>query len=289
MSKRSQFRYIGGGVFFLLLIIFLVSVIQPKGDGRLHVYFLNVGQGDAIFVQSPTGHQLLIDGGPDSAILSELGAVMSFFDRKIDLVLLTHPDADHLAGLVEVLKRYQVEAVIESGVKCQTSLCRAWDKEIQERAPKVVLGNLGDQIDLGGGVILKILSPFSEIADQTFSKVNNTSLVTRLEYRGQSVLLTGDIEGSIEDKLVISQSAIDVDFLKVAHHGSKTSSSVDFLRATSPLTAFIQVGSENQYGHPTAEILNRLEQEAIEYYRNDLSGRIELILSDQDYVVKTQR
>lgn len=266
--------------------LFFIFLVHGQTDNKLHVYFLDVGQGDAIFVQTPSGQQILIDGGPDNTVLQRLGEVMPFYDRSIDLVILTHPDADHLAGLNGVLERYEVAKILETGMACITSLCLEWEENKSREGGQVQTAFFGQEVETGDGAVLSVLYPFENSFDKNLSKKNNGSIVLKLLFGSQSVLFTGDIEKQTEDKLVLSGLDLDVDFLKVAHHGSKTSTTDEFLKAVSPLAAFIQAGAKNRYGHPTTEILERLENFGIKYYRTDTDGTIELVLDGENYLIK---
>ena len=286
-TKISKNELIVLGGLFLLVILF--SFIRLP-DGRLHIYFLNVGQGDAMFIQTPNGSQILIDGGPDDKVLSELGRVMPFYDRSIDMIVSTHLDADHVAGLIEVLKRYSVDEIVESGMDCTTVYCKEWDRLKDAESAKDIFVHLSDYIVTEDGVEIAVLNPFRDINGQDFSKRNNEGVVLKLKYKNQSVLFTADIEASVEHKLVLSGVDIDSDFLKVGHHGSRTSTTEEFLRKVSPVVAFIEVGAHNSYGHPTKDVLDRLESFSIPYYRTDIDGRIELILDGNNYKInKTQK
>ena len=257
-----------------------------SNDGLLHVYFLSVGQGDAIFIKTPSGNQILVDGGPDNSVVQELGKVMPFWDRSIDVLVMTHSDADHLNGLPEVLERYKVSQVVETGIECISAQCEKWKRLIEEEGAGRRIVWLGKKIDVGDGVMFEVLSPFENEEGESVNKKNNSSVVLKMIYGEQELLLTGDIEEMVERKLALAGVDIDVDFLKVAHHGSKTSTSEIFLNASTPKLAFINVGIKNRYGHPTEEVLNRLSNHGIKYYRTDTNGTIELMLDGSNYRVK---
>lgn len=271
-----------GGLAILAVLSFFVSV----PDGKLHVYFLDVGQGDAIFIQTPGGRQILVDGGPDRTILRRLGEVMPFYDHTIDLVIATHPDADHLGGLVEVLEKYQVKNILETGMECETALCVEWERIKPKEKAEINYAKWGEEMAVADGVRLLILHPFDELIDRHLSLRNNGAVVAKLLFGEQSVLLTADIEAMVEKKLLLSRVNLDADFLKVAHHGSRTSTTEEFLKAVTPLEAFIEVGAKNRYGHPTSEVLARLENFHIPYYRTDTDGTIELVLDGKNYLIK---
>ncbi|MBI2064125.1 MAG: MBL fold metallo-hydrolase, partial [Candidatus Yanofskybacteria bacterium] len=253
-------------------------------DGLLKIYFLDVGQGDSIFIEAPNGNQVLVDGGPDNSVLSELGKVMSFYDRDIDIVILTHSDADHITGLIEILDRYDVKNVVYSDIIRKSALYNAWQDVVAEEGANIIDPIAGKTINLGNDIILTIIYPGESLAGKTMEKTNNNSVITMLKYGETEVLLTGDIEKQTERSVVLNGMSVDADILKVAHHGSKTSTIEEFLTAVSPEVAIIQVG-KNRYGHPTREVLDRLEKSGIKYYRNDLDGTIKIVSDGENYQV----
>jgi len=268
------------GLVFLTVISF--SLLPNNSEGLLDVYFFDIGQGDSIFVETIDGKQILIDGGPNNYVIQKLGKVMSFNDKSIDILIISHTDVDHITGLVEVLERYDVDLIIRSNISCETSLCLALEEKISEEDARVWFVDAGDYIDLGHGSYMKILYPFD---DEIYNgKPNNNSVVVRLVAGEDSLLLTGDIEKKIESKLLYSESDISADYLKLAHHGSKTSTSEVFLNAVSPSFAFVEVG-DNYYGHPNEQVLTRLEKRGIKYYRTDKDGDIRLIMGSQKSLV----
>lgn len=259
-----------------VLILFSVlafSVDSENGDG-LKVYFFDVGQGDSIFIEMENKIQILIDGGPDNKVIQKLSEVMPFWDRTIDFVILTHTDRDHIGGLPEVLKRYKVKGVIETGIKCEKPECLAWNELKKKEGAAIILTKLGDSMNLDENTKILIFNPFDDLSGRKVSKANNTSVVVKLIYGGYTFLLTGDIEKQIEEKLVLAGIDIDSDYLKIPHHGSKTSTTEEFLENTSPLMAFISLGKNNSYGHPHEEVVSRLEKRNIKYYRTDELGTI---------------
>ncbi len=277
---------------FLLLILFIttilvwIAVFIISQDDFLEVNFFDIGQGDSIFIETPKGNQILIDGGPDSTILEKLGKEMPFWDRTIDLVILTHPEKDHIKGLLEVLKRYQVENILWTGVSCSSSLCREWQDLILKEGANIKIAQAGQVLKMGKGVYFNILYPFENLEGKEVKNLNNTSIVFRLVFRENSFLFTGDTSKSIEYQLLICANSwsnsgkfliLDSDVLKVGHHGSKTSSSQEFLEKVSPEIAVIQAGKDNSYGHPHQEVLETLAKYDIKVLRTDLNGDIKII------------
>jgi len=211
-------------VILLCLSVFAFSThsIASSKDGLLKIHFFDVGQGDAIFVEAPNGSQVLIDGGPDNAVVQKLGETMPFYDKDIDLVVLTHSDADHVTGLIGVLERYEIENIVYSNIVRKSSLYNAWQEVVAKEGASVIDPMVNKVIDLGNGVILAIIHPAESLAGKVMDKVNNESVVLMLKYGEMEVLLTGDIEARAERQIILSGVALDADILKVAHHGSRT-------------------------------------------------------------------
>lgn len=254
------------------------SVYYLRPAPFVEVVFLDIGQGDAIFIQTPQKHQVLIDGGPDAGIMEKLASVMPFYDRTIDLVILTHPDKDHISGLLEVLKQYEVENVLWTGILQDTERWQEWSKLIKEEGADIRIAQFGQRIVFSKGIFLDIIYPFENLSGREIERDNNTSVVSKLIAGDNSFLFTGDIEKKAEQELVDSNIGLDSDVLKVSHHGSKTSSSREFLETVKPEIAVIQVG-KNNYGHPAPEVLLNLQNFDIETLRTDERGNI-LIVSD---------
>jgi len=269
----------------LLIILFVVAVIvwifvfRQENNKFLKVEFFDVGQGDAEFIETPQRQQVLIDGGPDLSILEKIGQEIPFFDHYIDLVILSHPEADHLSGLIEIIKRYDIGAIIMTGVFRDTEQYKEWLKIIEQKNIPIYLAKSGGEIDFGNNIKMNILYPFENLAGREFSDSNNTSIVAKLIYNNFETLFTGDIEKSAENKLINSGLNLQSDIIKVAHHGSKTSSTEEFLKAVNAVLAMIEVGKDNQYGHPHQEVLDRLKN--ISVFETGKDGNIE-ILSDGD-------
>lgn len=251
--------------------------------GFLEVVFFDIGEGDSIFIETPQRHQILIDGGPTSAILEKLVDEMPFFDRTIDLIILTHPEKDHLFGLLEVLKRYKVKNILWTGIIRETAEWQEWKRLIEKEGAEIKITQSGQKIifpvvqnsyDRGnfGQLVLNILFPSENLEGHVLKDSNDTSIVAKLVFREISFLFTGDITKRAEKGLMV-----DSDVLKVAHHGSKSSSGSDFLEAVSPEIAVISAGKDNRYGHPHQEVLETLERYGITVLRTDRNGDIKII------------
>lgn len=245
-------------------VLAIASVVMGSGsgprEGVLTVSFLDVGQGDATLIESPTGTQVLIDGGADSRVLGLLSRELGFFDRSIDMLVATHPDQDHIGGLIDVLLRYDVGTVLMTENVNDTPVYHAFKKMVEEEGAVMRYAHAGQMYDLGvggaGSTTLAILFPDH---DPTNMESNDSSIISKLTYGATSYLFTGDAPQKIEEYLVEQDgSALKTDVLKVGHHGSRTSTSEEFLRATLPTHAIISAGKGNSYGHPHKEVTDLL-------------------------------
>lgn len=231
----------------------------------LEVSFLDVGQGDATLIESPAGIQVLIDGGRGSAVLGPLSRKMGFFDRDIDILLATHPDADHIGGLVDVLRRYRIHTIVMTENESDAPVYEVFTKAVQNENAEIIFARRGTVLDLGSGAAgsttLTILFPDH---DPSALESNTSSIVSRLTYGESEYLFTGDSPQSIEEYLVgLSPDILSSDVLKVGHHGSRTSSAETFVTAVHPTYAIISAGKDNSYGHPHKEVTDLLTAKGI--------------------------
>ncbi|MEK9134944.1 MAG: ComEC/Rec2 family competence protein [Patescibacteria group bacterium] len=272
----------------ILAVLFLVNLFAWLGvyDSNKHkfleVNFFDVGQGDSIFIETPQRQQILIDGGPSSAILEKLRKEMPFWDRTIDLIILSHPEKDHMSGLLDVLKRYKVENILWTGVVRDTAEYKEWERLIKEEGAKIIIAHADQRLSLSERLSLLVLSPFENLEGKVFKDSNNTSIVAKLTFGENSFLFTGDITKSVEKELI----SIDSDVLKVSHHGSKTSSGDEFIKEVSPEIAVISAGKNNSYGHPHQEVLDVLNKYDINILRTDINGDIKIISNGNDIYKK---
>lgn len=248
-------------LFFSVVGVFYVAF--KTDEPVLTVAFLDVGQGDAIFIESPTGNQVIFDGGPGSALVSQVGKQVSLFDRSIDMIVVTNPDKDHFEGFIPLLSRYSVEAVLEPGVSAdENPVYRELQRIIATKNIPVVEARTSQKILLGGGAYIDIIFPDRDVKEVSH---NEGSIIARLVYGETSVLLTGDTTKNIESYVLESyKEYLDSDMLKVAHHGSDTSTSDAFVKAVSPDVAVISAGKGNSYGHPKKETLDTLKNNKVE-------------------------
>jgi len=264
----------------LLVLIFILLPLAfcDAQEGVLTVAFLDVGQGDAIYIEAPNGNQMIIDGGPGMALLSELEKVMPFGDRTIDVLMVTNPDTDHYAGFVEVLKLYDVGSIVEPGTRSETNTYAVFDEGVvDERAPRL-LARKGMEIllDTENSVAFRVLFPDQDVS--AWAR-NEGSIMGTLTYGEAKFMFTGDSTIRTENILLQSNTkdVLDSDVLKVGHHGSRTSSGDEFVWAVSPVFSVISDGKENRYGHPHTETLQTLTRHGSEILRTDTEGTITLV------------
>lgn len=269
--KKHKLFFLAIVLFLANLLIFFLAFRESSRD--LTFAMLDVGQGDALFIESPDGTQMLIDGGPPRKILGELRKLMSPFDHHIDAIMITNPDQDHIAGFLDVLKVYKVDKVFEPGTLNNTKTFENLKDEIKNKNVQSFLARKNMRLHLGGDVFMDILFPDRDVS--AFS-TNDGSVVARLSYGEHSIMLTGDATMKTEDMILKNTKYKDLksDILKVGHHGSRTSTGEDFLRAVSPQYAFISVGKANKYGHPHREILDILTSDGAKIFRTDQSGTL---------------
>lgn len=262
------------------LSLILCLTILPWGilwaveeGGQLSFIVFDVGQGDAIWIETPDRYQVLIDGGPNARVIEKLGSVMGFWDREIDLLVLTHPHADHLTGLLDVLDRYTVGAVIDPDAEYDTAEYALWEEKLAQKKIPRYRATAGMEVAIGKYATLSILSPM-ETPRGRLSNVHDANIVSELSFGDIEFLLTGDAEAKLERALLSRGRISDIEVLKVGHHGSKTSSSDAFLSAARPEFAVISAGKNNRYGHPHPSVLERLEAFGIEVFRTDIVGNV---------------
>ena len=265
--------------FFIWNAIFIET-----RNGILTVVFLDAGQGDAIFIEAPNGNQVLIDGGPNKSVLRQLSKVMPFYDRSIDIIIATHSDKDHIGGLPDVLQRYTVDFILESGAKNDTGISRAFESAILQNKIKRIFAKRGMAIMLDDDVFLNILFPDRDVSEV---ESNTASIVAQLVYKNTEFMFTGDSPKTIEEYLVfLDGEKLRSEVLKVGHHGSKTSSSESFVGYVSPEYAIISAGADNSYGHPHKEVVEILNQFGSAILNTKDNGAIIFKSDGENIVVK---
>lgn len=276
LTPRTQVLII---VVLIAASLLAVREWRVRPDGNVTVHVLDVGQGDGIFITGPSGQQLVVDGGRDLSLLGGIGKQMSFFDRTIDLVVLSHAHLDHLFSLPEVLRRYEVKAVLITAVDDDLAQYQEMLTLIKEKKIPVLIADPHKDLDLGDGMRIDVLWPkpvYAGVEDP--SGGNNSSIIFKLIYGEDSMLFTGDMEEPEEAELLASGTNIEADILKVAHHGSKTSSSTGFLLEVDPDLAVISVGAQNSYKHPSASVIERFRHFGIPVRMTAQEGTITIDL-----------
>ncbi|MES2134813.1 MAG: MBL fold metallo-hydrolase [Patescibacteria group bacterium] len=288
-SRTTGYQKVATGQVFLIGIlvfgnIFVWTIPVPHG---LKVSFLNIGQGDSIFIEGPTGIQMLVDAGPpDKSVLRELGSVMPLFDRSIDAVVETHPDQDHLGGIPDVFDRYQVGTFLEPGIPNDTKATKAVVLAVEKSGVKDIVARRGMRLILGGGAYADILFP-----DRDLPKIetNTGSIVMRVVYGNTSFLLNGDSPQVIEKYLVsIDGKQLQSTVLKAGHHGSKSSSTSEFVKVVNPKYGIFSRGCDNKYGHPAPIVAQLFSNLQIPIFDTCTDGRITFISDGESLAIKRQ-
>ena len=292
---RHQDKALGivAGILLLSSIGIILLVRWSDGaDGLLHVHFFSVGQGDSTLIVTPSGRQVLVDGGPEAESATRaLSGVLSPMDRSLDLVALTHLDADHSRALLQVLNRYRVADVLVGRRDEDAALYPQWRSTLERHHIRPVRIFAGYRINLDQDDSLEVLHPPGTAGPERFTDANNNGLVLRLVYRDVSILLTADIEAEAERHLLDSSATVQSDVLKIAHHGSKTSTIAPFLQRVQPSLVIISAGEDNRFGHPHDEVVDRLQKAVGDgnIYRTGQNGDTEVISDGTILWVKTQR
>jgi len=281
-----------------LALALILGAILSLPDQNLHLIFCDVGQGDAILIIKGTT-QVLIDGGPGEKVLGCLSNHLPFWDKDLEMVILTHPEYDHITGLVSVIERYSVKQLSSNSLLAESGVFNNFREKVVERKIPVFSPKAGEKIKIGN-LEMEILFPLEKLGNEIVWKsgenpqvlglstytgnFNETAIVSLLEFGNFRALLTGDIGAEQEGE--IAQELEGVDILKVAHHGSKYSTSEEFLEKIKPALAVISVGASNRYGHPTSEVLERLRNLGVEILRTDINGEIEVVSDGKSWYTK---
>ena len=284
---------LGSAMFAVALlagvVVLWVQVLRPA-DENLVVHFFDVGQGDSTLIDTPGGKQVLVDGGPDlEGLVHALAGVLSPGDRTLDLVVITHMDEDHARGLIEVVDRYEVAAVLMGTAADDAVIGPQWEAALRRKGIEPVRVASGHLVELEPGITLEVLNPPVSPFAGTPADRNNNSVVMRLSYGRISYLLTADIEAPAESRLAWDPDSLKSTVLKVGHHGSRSSTTASFLEKVSPSLAVVSAGADNRYGHPHREVMDRLIRKLgpDSVFRTDLDGSVELISDGVDLWVKT--
>lgn len=270
------------GLLTSTLLLLTIAVFQLP-DSNFHIIACDVGQGDAILV-TYKNIQILTDGGPDNKVLDCLSRHIPFWDKQIELVVMTHPDSDHSKGLIDVIKRYNIHQIVFKPVDSGTQVYKALENEVGSKGVRVIDpdSSIRLRLDL---IYLDILHPTKGFENK---KTNNHSIVSLLKYKEFEALLTGDIEDSVSDLVSGSWTNGSIEYIKVPHHGSKNGMSENLLKAFMPKVAVISVGKDNRYGHPYKEVLEMLEKYEVRIFRTDEMGDVEIVTDGVRYWIKKQ-
>ncbi len=278
------------GLFLLCLSIYQYAHFH---DGKLHIVFCDVGQGDAIFVKTPSGRTMLFDGGPDDAVLNCLDNHVPFWHRRIDMLLLSHPHLDHFAGFIEVVEKYDVRTFVTEKLVNETEIFKELLEGVQAAKIKTEYVYAGNHVKLMDGVSVKILGPTAGFLNETSpngvigEKKEFASLIVLIGYKNFTLLLTGDSQVSgLKDALAVGSGKISV--LQVPHHGSASGLDQEIIDRIKPKLAVISVGKDNRYGHPRQEILKILRDNDIKILRTDEDGEVEIISDGKIFTLRTQ-
>jgi len=283
MTIRKEIKLII--LFFLILFGALLFFINSNKNKDLNINYLNVGQGDATLIKTPFGQNILIDGGPDDKVLDEMGRLLSWNDKVIDLMVLTHPHDDHVTGLISALERYEIKKIIYTGVAHTSPNYLKWLQLIKEKHISMAIGIAPQKINIGPECYLEIVYPFQN-QDLSQEELNNTSMVINLVYGNTNFLFTGDIHSDKEEMIAEKYPNWNVDVLKIAHHGSNTSTSDVFLNALKPKIGIIFVGLNNPFNHPEKRVINRLLNQKIKIFRTDKDGTISIFSNGKEIYKK---
>lgn len=274
-----------------LFVVFASLLSQRIGQNRLTVDVFAIGQGDSILITTPTRERILVDGGPDARVVAKLSRRLGFFNRTIDLVIATHPQADHITGLLSVLDRFTVKRVMLTTIKNETPEYRVLREKIAGKG--IALTDIADtpHVDFGAtrDVALDVLWPDRSYSGKLVDDPNIVSTVFRLTYGQTRFLFTGDAGKEIEEQLLDGGVDLRADVLKVGHHGSDTSTTQAFLDTVAPSVAAVSVGDNNHFGHPSRRVLRRLERAGATIYRTDLHGDIRIISDGKQIRVSSER
>lgn len=263
-------------IIFIVALSLFIFVWSGEWSKKLEIDFLDVGQGDAELIKTPFNQNILIDGGPDNTILRRLGENLSWYDRTIDLMILTHPHEDHVAGLIEVLKRYKVKKILYTGVVYEAPVYQSWLELVKSKNIETVIIDRPQAIQLGEDCSLEIIWPSQPLAGLGAAELNDTSIVAKLRYKQNSFLFMGDLQIDKEQELIKNNIDLQANVLKVGHHGSDTASSEEFLEKVKPQIAIIEVGQKNDFGLPSLRVIKKLERIGATIHRTDQTGTVKM-------------
>ncbi len=292
MVKSQYFRKKIVVLVIIIIVIefFLVIFLFQSSHEKRHlmVSFLDIGQGDSTLIRTPGNHTILIDAGPTGAVVQKLGKALPFYDRTIDLAIITHPQTDHFAGFLDVAERYTIKQLITSDIPYKSHEWEAFTQKVVAQNIPVSFVSSQRTITIEDGVTIELLWPIAEAVDTLhLPDANEGSVVALVRYGDHEFLFTGDISADTEAQLVSHNLISDIDVLKVAHHGSKTSSSETFIMQAQPEIGVMMLGRDNPFGHPNARTLRTLNQARVVVYRTDTDGDVTIASDGITYAIRT--
>jgi beta-lactamase superfamily II metal-dependent hydrolase len=271
MDMFERLRLAVLGILTLLGVTLAVGPVSSTPE-QFAIHFLDVGQGDAIFIQTPDGYEVLIDGGASSAVLQQLSSIQSWSDRDIDIVIATHPDTDHVGGLNDVLDGYEVEMIIQTEADSDSPAAVAFKKAVSAEDAIVHFARAGQHIQVGASTTIEILAPASDTSNW---ESNTASVIVRVTYGNAAFMLTGDAPAEVEDYLTeVYGNDLRSNVLKLGHHGSKTSTSELFLDTVQPEYAVVSASLGNRYGHPDQSVMQRVFSRDIQTFHTGTDGTV---------------
>lgn len=269
-------------VLITLALFVWLAVFKLRVD-KADIYFFDVGQGDSAMVVAPGNVEILIDGGPDNKVLSEIGKVMPFYDRKIELIILTHPHEDHLSGLIDVLKRYEVEEIWETKITSEGETYKKWQEIIKEKnIPDIAIWS--GRMKSFGNLKIETLAPLENLDGKNIENLNNSSIVNKVTFKNKTFLFTGDIEEGAQQDLVNSGQDLKSDILKQPHHGSEKFLS-SFLNKVSPQYVVVSCGLNNKFNFPNFKTLDKIKN--AELFRTDLDKTLKFSIKNNELIFNT--
>lgn len=268
-------------IISLIFLLFSFSSVKAEQTNQsdMQVHFIDVGQGDSVLIQTPTGKNILIDGGPPKAGKKVIDYLRAHHIEIIDLLIATHPDIDHIGGLPDIMKAFNIKHILESGKSHITMTYAKYVNQIRQQHIPLTTAKLNEKLTLDHLLDIQILNAYEK-----GKNMNESSIVLRVLYDQVSFLLTGDVGHQIEAKLV-EQFNIKSDVLKIGHHGSKTSTSFEFLRRVNPKTAIITYSKKNDYGHPVGHVIANLNRLGINIYSTGVYGDVVIRTDGKSYYI----
>lgn len=295
MGKVGAWIAARGVVLLGALVLFSASGLALAASGIVvhpdicTVTVFDIGQGDAIHIRLPHSQDILIDGGPSNRVLEKLGSAMPFFDRHIDIVVATHSDADHIAGLRDVIRTYRVGFLLMSDINRNAPDYESLIMAAQEANVPIQIARPGQIFQFASGARLEIVASGSVQDADDGVPLNDSSIVAMMKYQDFSALFTGDAGTAIENEIIARHPSLKVDVLKAGHHGSRTSTGDAFLRSIDPDAVFISAGAGNSYGHPHREVVDGIKKSGARMYRTDTQGDIVTTTDGKEYEIVTQK